>query len=182
MTLIIDEELVKEQRELMKDYVLKGKVLIYPTDTVYGLGCDATNEECVKKIKDIKRRSKVFSVIAPSKEWIMENFEFEKEYLELLPGPYTLIMKMKKQVLPEELFEETVGVRIPDHWISDFVNYLQRPIVTTSANLTGEDTIKNLDEAKEELLGGVDLFINARNLKNKPSKVINTTTKEVLRE
>ena len=73
------------------------KIFIYPTDTIYGIGCDAENEFLVDKISEIKKRDiKPFSVIAPSVEWILENCETTKEEIEkFLPGAYTLILKKK---------------------------------------------------------------------------------------
>ena len=65
-----------------------GEVFIYPTDTIYGIGCDATNEGSVKSIRIVKQRfDKPFSVIAPSKQWILKNFEANKSFIDKLPGP-----------------------------------------------------------------------------------------------
>ena len=80
------------------DDIKHGAVFIYPTDTIYGLGCDATNEESVKKIKELKYRDKdkPMSVIAPSVDWIKEHCEVTDEMIEkYLPGPYTLLLKKK---------------------------------------------------------------------------------------
>ena len=83
--------------------ILDGAVFIYPTDTIYGIGCNAENEEAVKKIRDAKNRSKApFSVIAPSIDWIKENCEVTEtaeEWLEKFPGPYTLIFKLKDKIV-----------------------------------------------------------------------------------
>ena len=73
-----------------------GKIFIYPTDTIYGLGCDATNTRAIRKIREIKRRSaKPFSVIAPSKEWIVKNCKASMEDIKNLPGPYTYFVDLK---------------------------------------------------------------------------------------
>ena len=76
---------------------LKTEIFIYPTDTIYGLGCDATNEKLVKELREIKNRDdKPLSVIAPSVKWIFDNFDVGLELLEkYLPGPYTLLLKKK---------------------------------------------------------------------------------------
>lgn len=78
---------------------LKKEIFIYPTDTIYGIGCDAENKTLVKKIREIKNRDNgSFSVIAPSINWILENCETDKKQIKkYLPGPYTLILKKKRR-------------------------------------------------------------------------------------
>ena len=93
---------LKRAVEVLKD----GGIILYPTDTIWGIGCDATNKEAVRKIRDIKKSEQPFSVIAPGKKWIMDNcvvHEHANEYLEKLPGPYTLIFKLKKTALRQRI-------------------------------------------------------------------------------
>ena len=75
-------------------------IFIYPTDTIYGIGCNAEESKLVEKIREIKNRDKKpFSIIAPSIKWILENCETtEKEISKYLPGPYTLILKKKNTI------------------------------------------------------------------------------------
>ena len=94
--------LTKAELYLRKEFFLrafKNSLFIYPTDTIYGVGCDALNGVLVDRIRDLKGRYDLpFSVIAPSKEWIREQCvidERAQEWLDKLPGPYTLILKMK---------------------------------------------------------------------------------------
>ena len=101
MKRIVLQDAVKNQkiRNELKISVVEGKVFLYPTDTVYGLGCDATNSAAVKRIRTIKTSDHPFSIIAPSKEWILKNMIVkDKKKLDKLPGKYTLIFKMKKEV------------------------------------------------------------------------------------
>ena len=138
---IITKEELRLRIEEIRDKIHKGAVFIYPTDTIYGIGCDATNSDAVKRVREIKERQEVpFSVIAPSIEWIQENCEITKEaekWLKELPGPLTLIMKLKnKDCIAKEVNPglDSLGVRMPDHWINSLVNTIGTPIVTTSVN------------------------------------------------
>ena len=96
---VIDRNELKIYKQDFYKRIKSGKIFIYPTDTIYGLGCDATNAEAVKKIREIKERTKSpFSVIAPSKKWIKENCEItKKRALWKLPGKYTIIFKLKNK-------------------------------------------------------------------------------------
>lgn len=159
---------------------------IYPTDTIYGIGCNAENREAVKKIRELKGRyTRPFSVIAPSKEWILENCvvgDVEKDYLKKLPGPYTLILnlKNKKCIAPEVNNDsDTLGVRIPHHWISDFATKLGKPIITTSANKTGDNFMTSMDNLDPQIKGRVDFIVYEGEKSGRPSKVINLTTEDI---
>lgn len=162
--------------------IKEGAVFIYPTDTVYGLGCDATNAKAVQRLREIKNKNVMpLSVIAPSKQWIMDNCEYKQEWLEKLPGPYTLIMKLKnsKCVVPGvPMGRESLGVRIPAHWISDVVEALDRPIVTTSANITGQNYMEKIEDLPRELLH-VDFIIYEGEHRGMPSELIDLTEKKV---
>ena len=97
MKLIRFENINLWRNELL-EAIRAGKIFIYPTDTIYGLGCNAENSQAVKKIREMKQREeKPFSVIAQGKEWIRKNCLVKNEKdLELLPGPYTIIWQQRK--------------------------------------------------------------------------------------
>lgn len=162
---------------------LKGKIVIYPTDTVYGIGCDAENEKLVKKIYEIKKRDrkKPLSVIAPSFEWIFKNFDCnEKLVRNFLPGAYTLILRKKnidflKNVAPGN----SVGVRIPAHLISKVIEKLNIPFVTTSANISGKKAPASVEEIEKKILDKADIIIDGGKLPGKPSTIVDLTGKEV---
>lgn len=163
----------------------KGATFIYPTDTIYGLGCDATNGRAVNKIREMKERPKqAFSVIAPSKDWIVKNCEMSKEaqeWVDKLPGPYTLILKLKnKKAIAKEVNEglDTVGVRIPKHWISGIIRTFGKPIVTTSANKVGKIFMTNLDNLDEDIKSKVDFIIFEDEKKGNPSTLIDLSGAE----
>jgi len=156
-------------------------VFIYPTDTIYGIGCNALNKEAVDKIRAIKqRKTNPFSVIVPSKEWIDENFiinDNAKDWIKRLPGPYTLVLKTKKQCVSDNVAPglDTLGIRIPDHWISNIIKDLDIPIVTTSVNKSGNDCMTSLDDLDSDIESKVDFIVYDGEKIGNPSKIIDLT-------
>src|SRR3989338_9230337 len=182
MRILTKEEFLLEKIQLFEE-ILDGAVFVYPTDTIYGIGCNATDEKAVRKLREIKGRpTNPFSVIAPSAEWIIENCvlnEKQKEYLELLPGPYTLILKTKNHPVAKSVNQglSTLGVRIPDHWISDAVKDSKIPIVTTSANKSGDEYMTSLEDLDESIKNNVKFIVYEGEKEGKPSKIIDLTDK-----
>ena len=177
---VLSKEEVSAKAGEIKEAILDGAVFIHPTDTIYGLGCDATNKEAVGRIREIKSRFKrPFSVIAPSKEWIKENCEITKEaeeWIEKLPGPYTLILKLKNKSAVSEnanMGMGTLGVRIPAHWISHAASAMGVPIITTSANKVDEDYMTTLEDLDPSIKKKVDFIIYEGEKKGRPSKLVN---------
>jgi len=185
--IINKEEFLKSKRKYLNK--LKGNIFIYPTDSIYGIGCDATKEKLVQKIRELKKSNlQPFSIIAPSKEWVYQNCvvgEKEKKYVEKL-GKYitingqkhrfTLILKLKnnKSIAKNVNHgKNTVGVRIPNNWFSEVVKELNIPIITTSANVTGEDFMTSLDNLNENIKKSVEIIIHEGEKKGKPSTIIN---------
>lgn len=168
--------------EELRNAILAGKVFIYPTDTIYGLGCNAENKEAVNKIKQIKIRDsdKPLSIIAPSIEWIEENLIIDDELKfslnKYLPGPYTLILKKKNpNFLSWVSNNDSLGVRIPNN---DFCRQIQEtgiPFITTSVNLSKEAPLLKIKDIKPKIKDKVDFIIPAKDdkeLSGKPSTLI----------
>lgn len=183
MEIISKEEFM--ENEIYKDRVRNGDIFVYPTDTIYGIGCNALISESVKKIRKIKKRDKhPFSVIAPSKKWIKENLIIKDEkILEKLPGAYTLIFRVRKQSVVEEVNPEinTLGVRIPNHWISDFVKKLGTPIITTSVNKAGEKPMTSIENLDKDIKDSVNFIVYEGVKDNKPSTIIDLTNKKIIK-
>ena len=183
---IINKEEFEANGEKVLD-ILKTGIFIYPTDTIYGIGCDATNKKLVEKIRQIKQRPETpFSVISPSANWIFENCVVSanaKEWIGKLPGAYTLILKLKnKSTIAENVSKkESVGVRIPAHWFSKVVEGLGVPIVTTSVNLSGEKFMTLIEDLDENIKKKVDLIIYEGEKKGTPSEIIDLTGNEAVR-
>jgi len=157
----------------LKKAVLSGKIFIYPTDTLYGIGCNALNKKAVEKIREIKKRdNKPFSVIAPSFNWIKENCIVDVDLKKYLPGPYTLILKKKNPpFLNWVSCKETLGIRIPNNNFCFELQKLGIPIITTSCNFSGEKPSISLEEIPEEIKSKVDMIIKGK-VSGKPSTLI----------
>lgn len=168
---------------------LQRSVFIYPTDTIYGIGCDATSEKLISKIRLIKNSEQPFSVIVPNKEWIYENCEVSseaEEWIRKLPGPYTLILKLKNKDSVSKMCYDplnngnsTIGVRMPNNWFLSIVYQIKKPIVTTSANITGKEFMTSLDDLDIEIRNKVDYIFYDGVKIGTPSTIINLVGKDV---
>ena len=178
------------------DVLRRGGVIIYPTDTVYAMGCDIFNHKAVDKlcrIKGVKAEKTKFSFICCDLSNISEYVKslstpVFKVMKKALPGPFTFILKSNNQV-PKMVNakKKTVGIRVPDNNIPrDIVRELARPIITTS--IRDEDDIVEYATDPEMLIeryeGQVDLIINGGFGRNEPSTVVDCTQGyfEVIRE
>lgn len=178
MEVIARQELALRKEEYFEK-ILSGAVFIHPTDTIYGIGCDATNTEAVKRIREIKQRiSMPFSVIAPSKKWIYDNCIVSKsasKWIEKLPGPYTLVLQLASAdaVSTEvNLGLDTLGVRIPRHWFSKAVEQLCVPVVTTSANISGQDFMTTMDSLDSRIAAKLDFAVYEGEKRGRPSTIV----------
>ena len=167
---------------------VKTKIIVYPTDTVYGIGCNAFDDLLVNRLYDIKKRdrTKAVSVIAPSVNWILENFVCDKKLIDkYLPGAYTLILKKKdSSFLSTVSSGDSVGVRMIKHSFQDIVSSSGIPFVTTSANISGEKTPVILGDISQDLKNEVDIIIDEGMLFGKSSKIIDFTgdQEKIIRE
>tara|TARA_Y100000310_G_C20689153_1_gene821067 strand:+ start:2816 stop:3373 length:558 start_codon:yes stop_codon:yes gene_type:complete len=163
----------------------KGNIIIYPTETSYALGADATNSEAVEKIFQTKERDrgKPLSIIVSSLEMIQKYAEIDgntKKLIEkFMPGPLTLIVPLKTG-LADNLCKDTVAFRISSNQVAqELCEKFQKPITATSANLSGNEPIYNIDEIKNQF---DILIVDAGNLpKNEVSTIYDTISKKVLR-
>jgi len=163
-----------------------GGVIIYPTDTVYGIGCDIFNKQALDRVKEIKSNPdiKLLSFICPdlkdiSKYAKVSDYAY-KTMKRLLPGPYTFILPAAKNV-PKKLWgkRKTVGIRIPDHPVAlKIVEGLGNPIVSTSTTTRKGELILDPLEIKSVFNFQVDLMLASGNLSGKPSIVIDLSGEE----
>ena len=174
---------MEREIQLALEVLRRGGVILYPTDTVWGIGCDATNAEAVQRIYSLKK-----SVDKKSMLVLCGNADMVVRYVNKAPGiafdvmematkPLTLILPgavgVAENLIPEE---GTLGVRVPDHDFCQKLLYkFGRPIVSTSANISGEATPRNLAEVSKEIIEGVDFVVNPRfqgRPTGKPSSII----------
>jgi len=182
---ILNKDEYRVNKTKLHKEIADGAVFIHPTDTIYGIGCDATKPKSVEKIREIKeRKTQPFSVIAPSSKWVRENCEITpqiEKWLNKLPGPYTIIVKLKKssavaqQVIPNK---RTIGIRRPDHWISELATELGKPIVTTSANKVGGSFMTHIDNLHPEIKAKTNFILYEGEKKGRPSSIIDLTAGE----
>lgn len=173
-----DIDLINEAIDIMAE----GGVILYPTDTVYGLGANIFNNDAVKRIYEIKRRdhSKPLSILVQDTDGLELVADLKKSSREIvnkwLPGPFTFILNKKRTVSPFVSASAKVGVRIPDYRIARLLAALF-PITTTSANLTNECTLSNPQDILKQIGTDVDLVIDVGDLgKAKPSTVIDLSS------
>lgn len=186
MKTITKKEFLQNQDFYLKQ-IKKGKIFVYPTDTIYGIGCIATNSKSIKKIRKIKQRDKKpFSIIVPNKKYIKENCKVNSKhnkYLKKLPGKYTLIFKLKNPnaIAKKELIGdlETLGIRIPNNWFARFIRKHQIPFVATSVNITKKSYITNPREISTKLANKIDYAIDDGILNKNPSKIIDLTKDKI---
>lgn len=184
MRIITREELSNDHLRLLR--VIKQSVFIYPTDTIYGIGCNAENSRLVGKIRKIKNRpDQPFSIVAPSKKWIHVNCHVNEEivkWLENLPGPYTLILKIKKKNCIAKSVNNglpTIGIRIPDNWFTNYISSMGVPIITTSVNKSGEEFMTSIEDIDLDIKNNVDLIIYDGQKKSRPSTLVDMANEKI---
>ena len=154
-----------------------GGLILYPTDTVWGIGCDATNAEAVEKIYALKRsvNKKSMLVLCASADMVVRYVDkapgIAFEVMEMATEPLTAILCGATGVAPNLVPDEgTLGVRIPDHeFCRRMLRRFGKPIVSTSANISGEAAPKTLADVSREIIDGVDFVVNPR-FEGKPTK------------
>lgn len=174
-----DAEDLKKALETLQ----KGGVILYPTDTVWGLGCDATNEEAVKRIYELKRRSdaKSMLVLVDSanriESYVREVPDMAWDLIEVSDKPLTIIYPEAKNLAKNLLAEDgSIGIRVSGEQFSKMLcARFKRPIVSTSANISGEPSPAFYAEISDEIKQSVDYIVQYRQddrTLGKPSSII----------
>ena len=163
-------EKIREEIKKACEVLQKGGVILYPTDTVWGIGCDATNEEAVKRVYEIKRRadSKAMLVLVDSDVkvdfYVREVSPVAWDLIELSEKPLTIIYEGARNLAPNLLAEDgSVGIRVTREEFSKQLCFrFRKAIVSTSANISGEPSPQSFAEISDEIKQAVDYIVGVR--------------------
>mgnify|MGYP003128139566 FL=1 len=173
---------MKEELNKCLNVLKKGGLILYPTDTIWGIGCDATNYDAVQKVFELKKRAESKALVC-----LVHDYKMLNQYIENIPEvaydilkyaqkPTTIIYDKAKLVAENVVgYDESLAVRVAkDKFCNDLVKKFKRPLVSTSANISGKPSPKNFKEISDEILKGVDYVVNLHQNKNmaKPSAII----------
>ncbi|WP_109298782.1 L-threonylcarbamoyladenylate synthase [Aquimarina sp. AU474] len=185
----------REEIEKTISILKRGGIILYPTDTVWGIGCDATNAEAIDKVFALKKRAENKSMIS-----LVSDFKMLQQYVEEVPEvaydilkyaskPTTIIYDRPLRVAENLITDEnTLAIRVArDPFCGKLIRKFKRPIVSTSANISSMPTPKNFEEISEVILEGVDYVVNLPLQKKgvKPSSIIkigNDSTVKIIRK
>jgi len=160
---------------MLKDEVAKafkivqdGGIILYPTDTIWGIGCDATNTEAVQKIYRLKQRDETKSMIIlldtdnklPS--YISDVPDLAYDLMEFAENPLTLVMPGAKNISPALISSDgSIGVRVSGHpFCQQLIQRLRKPLVSTSANISGKPSPQYYSQINQEIIDGVDYVVD----------------------
>jgi len=187
---LVETEILKEDSfglNRTKEVLMKGGVGVIPTDTVYGLCTNALNREGIKRIYRIKRRD----IKKPLVLFVKDKGEIEKYGVvndtarklidSFIPGPITIVLKRREGAPKISLRDiDTIGIRIPDEeFVINLLKNLDFPLATTSANLSGEETPKDISSLKKTFSGIVDFIVDGGEKGGTPSTVVSIIGEDV---
>ena len=160
------------------DCFKKGGVVVYPTDTVYGIGCLATDQGVIDRIYSIKKRGRdkpflvLVSDISMAKDYFKINKEQESYLAEYWPGPYSFLLNHKGKLAQKDF--DSLVVRLPkNNFLTKIIKELDCPITSTSLNLSGDRVVDDLVELDSYFdLSLVDLVLDVGPVQGKPSSVV----------
>lgn len=144
-----------------------GGLILYPTDTIWGIGCDATNPEAVEKVFALKGRDKSKSMLIllhndnQLASYVNEVPDVAYELIEATDRPLTIVYSKAKNLAPNALAEDgSIGIRIVDHpFCQQLLQRFRKPIISTSANISGEPSATTFDEISQQIKDGVDYIV-----------------------
>ncbi len=172
-----------------------GGLILYPTDTVWGIGCDATNEKAVQKVYALKQREDSKALLcmvandAMLERYILKVPDLAYDIMDLSTKPTTIIYDEPKGIAKNLVaHDNTLAVRVAsDKFCQYLINKFKKPLVSTSANISGEPTPQNFSQIKSPILKGVDYVVNLQrdDQNGSPSAIIklsNDGTVQVIRK
>ena len=169
---------MKDQIDTATEILIQGGIILYPTDTIWGIGCDATNEEAVKRIYKLKKRSNSKSLIV-----LVDNHVRLERTVEAVPEvawniidyskkPVTIIYDNPKGIAKSAVNKDnSLGIRlVKDEFCKKLINKLNKPIISTSANISGEKQANCFAEISQEIKNSVDHIVNLRQDESEPKQ------------
>ena len=164
-------ERIKSNNDLAVDKAIRvlkiGGIIIYPTDTLYGFGCDANNNDAIKKINSIKSRKGPMSVLAPNIRMALRWMKIGKQekllVKEKLGGATTVIAPVKDDIVSGLIIgqDQTLGIRVPDHhFCNKLASKYLKPVITTSVNRSGEGPATIPDKIASQFSNEVELLVD----------------------
>jgi len=148
-----------------------GGIIVYPTDTLYGFGVDATNGKAIEKINSIKGRKGPISVLAPDVETAISWMDIDIPQMDLVPfylgGAKTLIVPVKNNIVNKQILgdDNSLGIRIPDNkFCKNLSKIFGKPITSTSVNRTGREVVNDPKQIVNDFEDEIDLFIDCGTL------------------
>ena len=164
--------------DLAHNALENGEVIVYPTDTLYGFGVDATNTDAIHRLNRLKGRIQPLSIVLESVEHMHDFAEFqgeiEDEVNNLFPGAYTVLLPAESNELSPfvQNGSPNIGVRIPDHFFPvKLVKMLGKPIITTSINRHGNDPLNDVTQVEIDF-PNVDIFEDSSHTPSKGSTIV----------
>jgi L-threonylcarbamoyladenylate synthase len=168
--------------DLAHNALENGEVIVYPTDTLYGFGVDATNTDAIHRLNRLKGRIQPLSIVLESVEHMHDFAEFqgeiEDEVNNLFPGAYTVLLPAESNELSPfvQNGSPNIGVRIPDHFFPvKLVKMLGKPIITTSINRHGNDPLNDVTQVEIDF-PNVDIFEDSSHTPSKGSTIVDFST------
>lgn len=160
---IVNRDDINQALETLKN----GGLILYPTDTIWGIGCDATNPEAIEKVFALKGRDKSKSMLIllhndnQLASYVKEIPEVAYELIEATDRPLTIVYSGAKNLAPNALAEDgSIGIRIVDHpFCQQLLQRFRKPIISTSANISGEHSALIFDDISEKIKNGVDYIV-----------------------
>ena len=168
------QEDINEACEVLK----RGGVILYPTDTIWGIGCDATNSDAVKRVYEIKRRADNKALIVLTDSMTKVDFYVDEvpdiayDLVDMAVKPLTVIYSGARNLAPELMGEDgTVGIRVTREAVSQGIcRRFRKAIVSTSANVSGEPSPTTFAEISDEIKSAVDYIVEARQDETHPAQ------------
>ncbi|MBN2523457.1 MAG: threonylcarbamoyl-AMP synthase [Bacteroidales bacterium] len=160
------------------DVLRKGGLILYPTDTIWGIGCDATNSEAVERIYTLKnRRDKKTMLVLVDTETMLQQYvrevpEIAWQLLEVSEKPLTIIYPGAKNIAANLMAEDgSIGIRISkDDLCLELINKFKKPVVSTSANISDDVSPRTFHDISEKIKMGVDYIVSWRQNDTKPGR------------